>query len=95
MKAKHQRLTLVAVAVVALIGAALLAMLGLRDQAAYFYQPEALLQADVAPGTAIRLGATYSDIADTVGIHPTTAETFTTLTVTKSSGESVEDGGGC
>ena len=46
-------------------------------------------------GAAIRLGATYDDIADTVGIHPTTAETFTTLSITKSSGESVEDGGGC
>ncbi|WP_420605943.1 cytochrome c maturation protein CcmE [Novosphingopyxis sp.] len=56
MKAKHQRLTLVVVAVVALIGAALLAMLGLRDQAAYFYQPAALVKADVPPGQAIRLG---------------------------------------
>ena len=56
MKAKHQRLALVAVAVVALIGAALLAMLGLRDQAAYFYQPDALVKADVPPGQAIRLG---------------------------------------
>ncbi len=56
MKAKHQRLTLVAVAVAALIGAALLAMLGLRDQAAYFYQPAALVKAHVPPGQAIRLG---------------------------------------
>ncbi len=56
MKAKHQRLTLVVVAVVALIGAALLAMLGLRSEAAYFYQPAALMKADVAPGEAIRLG---------------------------------------
>ncbi len=56
MKAKHQRLTLVVVAVVALIGAALLAMLGLRSQAAYFYQPAALVKAPPAPGQAIRLG---------------------------------------
>ncbi len=56
MKAKHQRLTLVVVAVVALIGAGLLGMLGLRDQAAYFYQPAALVKADVPPGQAIRLG---------------------------------------
>lgn len=56
MKAKHQRLTLVVVAVVALIGAALLAMVGLRDQAAYFYQPAALVAADIEPDTPIRLG---------------------------------------
>ena len=56
MKAKHQRLTLVVLAVVALIGAGLLAMLGLKDQAAYFYQPAALVKADVPPGQAIRLG---------------------------------------
>ena len=30
--------------------------------------------------TALRLGATYEDIYATVGIHPTTAEKFTTLT---------------
>ena len=56
MKAKHQRLTLVIVAAVALIGAVLLAMQGLRSQAAYFYQPAALLNADVPPGQPIRLG---------------------------------------
>ena len=35
----------------------------------------------------MRKGATYADFQDTVGIHPTVAEDFTTLTVTKSSGE--------
>lgn len=30
--------------------------------------------------TALRLGATYDDIYATVGIHPTTAEKFTTAT---------------
>ena len=30
--------------------------------------------------TAMRLGAKFSDFYDTVGIHPTTAEKFTTLT---------------
>lgn len=44
--------------------------------------------------TAMRKGATYRDFQDTVGIHPTVAEDFTTLTVTKSSGESAA-GSGC
>ena len=56
MKAKHQRLTLVALALVAVIGAVLLAMSALKDQAAFFYAPSDLAKADVAPGTAIRLG---------------------------------------
>jgi len=44
--------------------------------------------------TAMRLGATYMDFSMTIGIHPTTAEQFTTLKTTKSSGESA-DAGGC
>ena len=56
MKAKHQRLTLVLLAVAAVIGAALLAMSALKDQAAFFYAPSDLAKATVAPGTAIRLG---------------------------------------
>lgn len=39
------------------------------------------------------MGATYAQFSDTVGIHPTTAEEFTTLMVTKASGESAEKGG--
>jgi pyruvate/2-oxoglutarate dehydrogenase complex dihydrolipoamide dehydrogenase (E3) component len=42
---------------------------------------------------AMRLGATYAHFMDTVGIHPTTAEEFTTLSVTRSSGESADKGG--
>lgn len=42
---------------------------------------------------ALRLGATYESFAQTVGIHPTVAEEFTTLSVAKSSGESAEKGG--
>ena len=56
MKAKHQRLTLVALALLAVVGAALLAMSALKDQAAFFYSPSDLAKADVTPGTAIRLG---------------------------------------
>ena len=42
---------------------------------------------------ALKLGATYHTIIDTVGIHPTTAEEFTTLSVTRASGESADKGG--
>jgi thioredoxin reductase (NADPH) len=42
---------------------------------------------------ALRLGATYETLTSTVGIHPTVAEEFTTLAVTKASGESAEKGG--
>eukprot|EP01138_Halocafeteria_seosinensis_P012862 gb/GECG01013139.1/.p1 GENE.gb/GECG01013139.1/~~gb/GECG01013139.1/.p1 ORF type:complete len:618 (+),score=95.37 gb/GECG01013139.1/:1-1854(+) len=38
-------------------------------------------------GVAIRLGATYHSFLRTVGIHPTCAENFTTLSVSKSSGK--------
>lgn len=38
-------------------------------------------------GTAMKLGCTFDDIVETVGIHPTTAEEFTTLSITKESGE--------
>lgn len=38
-------------------------------------------------GTAMKLGCTFEDIIETVGIHPTTAEEITTLSITKESGE--------
>jgi len=38
-------------------------------------------------GTAMKLGCTFDDIIETVGIHPTSAEEFTTLSITKDSGE--------
>ena len=37
-------------------------------------------------GTAMKLGCKFEDIIETVGIHPTTAEEFTTLSITKESG---------
>lgn len=37
-------------------------------------------------GMALKLGATKADFNNLVGIHPTTAETFTTMEITKSSG---------
>lgn len=42
---------------------------------------------------AFRKGLTVKDIRDTVGIHPTNAEEFTTMSVTKSSGETVTKSG--
>ena len=56
MKPKHQRLSLALVALVALIGAALLAASALRDEASYFYTPATLAKAKIEPGKAIRLG---------------------------------------
>merc|ERR1712112_629546 len=37
-------------------------------------------------GMALKMGATKADFDNLIGIHPTTAETFTTLAITKSSG---------
>ncbi len=56
MKPKNQRLVLVLLAVAALIGAALLAMWGLRDRAAYFYTPADVAAGKAATGRAMRLG---------------------------------------
>jgi cytochrome c-type biogenesis protein CcmE len=56
IKAKHQRLALVLAALVALIGAGLLAASALRDEAAYFYAPNDVRTRGVEPGRAIRLG---------------------------------------
>ncbi|KAH0476993.1 MAG: hypothetical protein KVP17_002805 [Porospora cf. gigantea B] len=46
-------------------------------------------------GVAFRKGLNKSDLDDTVGIHPTDAEAFCGLSVTKSSGESWLAAGGC
>ena len=56
IKPKHQRLVLVIVALVALVGAALLAMWGLRNQASYFYVPSDVAAHPPEPGRAVRLG---------------------------------------
>jgi cytochrome c-type biogenesis protein CcmE len=61
LKAKHQRLTLALVAVVAVIGAGLLAVSALKDKAAYFYSPADLKRDHVEPGRAIRLGGMVAD----------------------------------
>ncbi|SKB41779.1 cytochrome c-type biogenesis protein CcmE [Rhizorhabdus histidinilytica] len=56
LKAKNQRLILALLAVVAIVGAALLAMSALKDQAAYFYTPADAKKDHVEVGRAVRLG---------------------------------------
>ena len=56
MKAKHQRLVLALLALAAIVGAALLAMSALKDQAAYFYTPSDAAKDGVTIGQAVRLG---------------------------------------
>ncbi|MPT46837.1 MAG: cytochrome c maturation protein CcmE [Sphingobium sp.] len=56
MKSKHQRLVLAVIAIIAVIGAGLLAASALKDEAAYFYAPNDVKVKGVEPGKAIRLG---------------------------------------
>lgn len=56
MKPKNQRLLLVLLALAALVGAALLAMWGLKDQASYFLTPADIAAGKAEPGKAFRLG---------------------------------------
>lgn len=56
MKAKHQRLILLLLAMAAILGAALLAMSALKDQAAYFYAPSDVARKGVPLGRALRVG---------------------------------------
>lgn len=56
MKAKHQRLVLVVLALAALIGAGLLAAWALRSEANYFYLPGEMVANPPAAGDAVRLG---------------------------------------
>ncbi|MEA3052496.1 MAG: cytochrome c-type biosis protein CcmE [Sphingomonadales bacterium] len=56
MKAKNQRLTLLVLAVAAVLGAVLLAMSALKDQAAYFYTPGDVAREGLPLGRAVRIG---------------------------------------
>ncbi len=56
MKPKHQRLTLALLAVAAVIGAGLLALSALKDQAAFFYAPGDVAKSGPPVGRAVRLG---------------------------------------
>jgi cytochrome c-type biogenesis protein CcmE len=74
VKAKHQRLILIILALIALIGAGLLAASALREEASYFYTPSTLAKAKPETGKAIRLGgmvkpASVKRLEDGVSIH--------------------------
>lgn len=56
LKSKHQRLVLALIALVAIIGAGLLAASALKDEAAYFYVPADVKSKGFTPGKAVRLG---------------------------------------
>jgi cytochrome c-type biogenesis protein CcmE len=53
---KHQRMVLVILALVAVLGAVLLAMWGLKDRAAYFYTPADVAAGKASAGKGMRLG---------------------------------------
>ena len=56
MKPKNQRLVLVTVAIIGVLVAVLLAMLGLRNQASFFYTPADIAAGKASAGQAARLG---------------------------------------
>ena len=56
IKAKHQRLVLIVIALVAMVAAGLLAIWALRNQASYFYVPSELVASPPDPDRAVRLG---------------------------------------
>ena len=56
LRPKHQRLVLVLAVIAALVAAALLAMWGLADRAAYFRTPAEIVAGKAKDGEPIRLG---------------------------------------
>jgi cytochrome c-type biogenesis protein CcmE len=56
VKAKNQRLVLLVIAAAAMLGAVLLAMSALKDQAAYFYSPGDVAREAPPVGRAVRIG---------------------------------------
>ena len=61
MKAKNQRLTLLILAIAAVLGAVLLGMSALKDQAAYFYAPADVARKGVPLDRAVRIGGMVED----------------------------------
>jgi len=56
VKAKHQRLSLVLLAIIAIFGAVVLAMSALKDQASYFYAPGDVAREGLPLGRSVRIG---------------------------------------
>lgn len=74
MKAKHQRMTLVIFALIAIVAAGLIAVWALRNQANYFYLPEEMAATPPQVGQAVRLGGmvqTGSLVTDADGVTVT------------------------
>ena len=61
LKPKHQRLILALSALIALVGAVMLAMWGLKDRAAYFVTPTDIAAGTAAEGQPLRLGGMVAE----------------------------------
>lgn len=61
MKAKNQRLILALLALFAVVGAGLLAVSGLKEEAAFFYAPGDVEANGLPLGKAVRLGGMVAD----------------------------------
>jgi cytochrome c-type biogenesis protein CcmE len=74
VKAKHQRLALLGLAVVAVLVATLLAMSALKDQAAYFYSPGDVARKGLPVDRPVRIGGmvragSITHSADGITVH--------------------------
>ena len=68
MKPKNQRLVLLALAVAAVLGAVLLAMSAMRDQASFFYAPADVARKGLPLDRAVRIGGMVRQ--DSIRRHP-------------------------
>lgn len=86
IKPKHQRLVLVVIALVVLIGAGLLAAYALKKQASYFYVPSDIVASPPPADRAVRLGGmvekgSLRTDADGITIHFTVGDGKKTVPV--------------
>ncbi len=89
LKAKHQRLVLLVIALIVLVGAGLLAAWALRNQASYFYVPADMVAAPPTPAQAVRLGGMVQEgslqtAEDGVTVHFVVGDGTATVPVTYS-----------
>jgi cytochrome c-type biogenesis protein CcmE len=68
VKPKNQRLVLLVLAVVAVLGAVLLAMSAMRDQASFFYAPADVARKGLPLDRAVRIGGMVRQ--DSIRRHP-------------------------